>query len=165
MTGRRPYASGTIRAQQHWTLIQQPTGVTVDSGGIADSVGRRVGFRYRIPKWAYTTGGSGIRKIGFTVATPREAAVTLISRINALCRVAQGVGASLVQSLCPRMASTSALHGMGVPAALSTCSAASRQDIVLDDAVVGEATRAAAGELPDSQKIDLWQWVVDAENL
>ena len=68
-------------ASRRWTLAQYPTGVRVDSGGIADSVGRKVGFLYRIPDWVYKTAEKE-RQVRFTVATPREAAVKLVSRVN-----------------------------------------------------------------------------------
>jgi capsular exopolysaccharide synthesis family protein len=76
------YELDVDRGRQRWTLIRRPQAVVVDSGTAADSVGRVVGFRYRIPDWVYTA-GENPRKIRFTVTTPREAAVALTSRVGA----------------------------------------------------------------------------------
>lgn len=71
------------RDRHRWTLLRQPSAIPLDSGGVADSVGRRVGFRYSVPAWVYAMNGPGVRKIRFTVETPREAAVELTRRVNA----------------------------------------------------------------------------------
>jgi capsular exopolysaccharide synthesis family protein len=69
------------RDNQRWSLIRQPIGVAVDSGVAGDSVGRRVGFRYRIPEWVFKNGPTE-RKVGFTVETPRESSVRLNAKVT-----------------------------------------------------------------------------------
>src|SRR5258706_6767197 len=56
----------------------------------------------------------------------------VISRRMALESVAAGVGAALCHSLAVNMASIIPLQFIAAPFALSTCAAASRQDIALD---------------------------------
>lgn len=68
------------RPNKRWTLTQQPSGVELDKGTIADSLGRKLGFLYRIPDWAYN--GTGERKIRFTVETPRESSLRLLSIVG-----------------------------------------------------------------------------------
>src|SRR5262249_48887236 len=53
-----------------------------DSGAVADSIGRSVGFQWQLPKSAFNNGGQ--RKVKFTIATPREAAVALTKRMTAV---------------------------------------------------------------------------------
>ena len=68
------------RASKRWTLAAKPSDVVIDSGGVADSVGRRVGFAWMLPATAFD--GTGTRDVKFTVVTPREVAVTLVSRLR-----------------------------------------------------------------------------------
>ncbi|MGH7620416.1 MAG: polysaccharide biosynthesis tyrosine autokinase, partial [Gemmatimonadaceae bacterium] len=68
------------KSTHRWTLVSSGTGTAADSGAAADSVGRRVGFQWTLPAWAFN--GVGDRKVKFTVATPRETAVQIISRLN-----------------------------------------------------------------------------------
>jgi capsular exopolysaccharide synthesis family protein len=79
------YATGeyelTIdRTRKRWTLVSESVGALVDSGTVADSLGRRVGFQWRLDPVVFN--GTGDRTARFTVATPREAAVDLINRLN-----------------------------------------------------------------------------------
>jgi capsular exopolysaccharide synthesis family protein len=67
-------------AQHKWSLLLTSTGVVVDSGSMADSVGRVAGFQWVIPAWAFRDPAE--RKVKFTVATPRETAVQMIGRLN-----------------------------------------------------------------------------------
>jgi len=68
------------KTQRRWTLTNALTGIAVDSGTVADSVGRRVGFLWQLPTWAYI--GAGERRAKFTVATPRETAVQMLNRLT-----------------------------------------------------------------------------------
>jgi capsular exopolysaccharide synthesis family protein len=68
------------RTKKFWRLALD-NGALADSGGMADSVGRRAGLRWVIP--AVVFNGSGKRDINFTVSTPRETAVDLMKRLNA----------------------------------------------------------------------------------
>jgi capsular exopolysaccharide synthesis family protein len=67
-------------ARHRWTLIATVTGTVADSGAAADSVGRRAGFQWIVPAWAFN--GLGERKVKFTVATPRETAVEMIRQLS-----------------------------------------------------------------------------------
>jgi capsular exopolysaccharide synthesis family protein len=69
------------RPTKRWTLLRQPSGIAVDSGGAADSVGHRVGFRYQIPNWVFNNGPNE-RKVRFLVETPRESSVRLIAKLT-----------------------------------------------------------------------------------
>ena len=70
------------RTRKRWLLSSSPSGVAVDSGGVADSVGNKLvpGFKWQVPAWVFT--GEGERKIAFTVAPPREIATKLIGRLG-----------------------------------------------------------------------------------
>jgi polysaccharide biosynthesis transport protein len=66
--------------RKRWTLTGQPATDAGESGGPADSVGRKSGFVWQLPQWVWTV--SGEHKVRFTVSTPRESAVALIARLN-----------------------------------------------------------------------------------
>lgn len=68
------------RDNKKWTVLSQPAAASVDAGTQADSVGRRLGFLWQLPPWAFT--GSGIKRVKFTVATPRETSVKLVARLG-----------------------------------------------------------------------------------
>ena len=68
------------RAAKRWTLAAEPSDVVIDSGGVSDPVGRATGFFWLLPATAFD--GSGTRTVRFTVATPREVAVGLVSRLK-----------------------------------------------------------------------------------
>src|SRR5262249_32637114 len=65
--------------RQHWTL-QSADGAYVERGAASDSVGGKVGFLWVLPNTAFH--GAGVRKVRFTVATPREATVKLLERMG-----------------------------------------------------------------------------------
>jgi len=70
------------RDQQRWVLSQMtPERKPIDSGSIADSVGRGAGMRWLLP--ATILAGEPERHVPFTLTTPREAAVALIERLDA----------------------------------------------------------------------------------
>ena len=73
------YEVAIDRVKRRWHLAQVG-GALADSGGVADSVGRRAGFRWAIPASAFD--GNGTRKIKFTVSTPRETAVDLMKQLS-----------------------------------------------------------------------------------
>ena len=73
------YELDVDRAQKRWRLALE-TGAVADSGGAADSLGVKVGFRWVLPTAVFV--GSGERKIRFTVATPRETAIEYINRLQ-----------------------------------------------------------------------------------
>ena len=73
------YELGLDRDRKRWRL-QLAGGTVVDSGTIADSVGKALGFKWLLPPAVFD--GSGVRKMQFTVSTPRETALDYISRIN-----------------------------------------------------------------------------------
>ena len=68
------------RSRKRWVLVSHPAGAVVDSGGVADSLGRHLGFGWKLDRAAFD--GSGDRKVTFFIATPRETAVDLIARLN-----------------------------------------------------------------------------------
>ncbi|HET7188903.1 MAG TPA: polysaccharide biosynthesis tyrosine autokinase [Gemmatimonadaceae bacterium] len=68
------------RAAKRWTLAAEPSDVVIDSGGVSDPVGRAAGFFWLLPTTAFD--GSGTRTVRFTVVTPREVAVGLVSRLK-----------------------------------------------------------------------------------
>jgi capsular exopolysaccharide synthesis family protein len=68
------------RTARKWMLSAKPSGMVADSGGVGDSVGRPVGFSWLLPTEAFN--GSGTRTVKFTVVTPREVAVQLVSRLG-----------------------------------------------------------------------------------
>jgi capsular exopolysaccharide synthesis family protein len=68
------------QGRKRWSLTAVSPGMVVDSGTVADSVGRRAGFQWVVPAWAFK--GTGERKVKFTVATPRETAVQMIGRLT-----------------------------------------------------------------------------------
>ena len=67
------------RDAKTWKLVSS-FGVPVDSGVAGDSIGRRVGYKWVIPKTAFD--GKGERDVKFTVTPPREKSLNLNSRIN-----------------------------------------------------------------------------------
>jgi succinoglycan biosynthesis transport protein ExoP len=74
------YQLAVDRSAKRWTLTAEGVGVVADTGTASDSVGRRLGFLWELPPSLFH--GSGTRKVGFTVATPREVAVKLVSRLG-----------------------------------------------------------------------------------
>jgi len=79
------YAAGQFeltidRTRKRWTLAVRPSGTLADSGAAVDSVGRKLGFQWQVPAWAFA--GAGENKVKFTVATPRETAKALIDRLQ-----------------------------------------------------------------------------------
>lgn len=58
------------KARKTWRL--QVAGAPVDSGGLADSVGKAIGLKWQLTPDAFA--GSGVQKVGFTLLTPRETA-------------------------------------------------------------------------------------------
>jgi polysaccharide biosynthesis transport protein len=70
------------RDRQRWVLNQtQPVKQAIDSGSVADSVGRVAGMQWVLPPTILA--GPPERRVAFTVSTPREAAVGLIERLDA----------------------------------------------------------------------------------
>ena len=79
------YAAGQYeltlnKSGKRWSLAVRPSGAVVDSGAAPDSVGRKLGFMWQIPDWAFA--GSGESKVKFTVSTPRETARKLVDRLT-----------------------------------------------------------------------------------
>ncbi len=74
------YELAIDRTRKRWTLVNEPAGTAADSGTVADSLGRRNGFLWKLDPAAFS--GTGERTARFTVSTPREAAVGLIFRLN-----------------------------------------------------------------------------------
>jgi len=66
------------RSAKRWMLSQQKAGFH-ETGGTADSVGRAIGFRWRLADSLFS--GTGVRKVKLTVRTPREASVDLFRRM------------------------------------------------------------------------------------
>ncbi len=67
------------RDTKKWSLLALPATVPLDTGSLADSVGRGIGFHWQLPAWAFN--GVGEKKVRFTVSTPRETSVKLANRI------------------------------------------------------------------------------------
>jgi len=74
------YELDVDRDAKRWTVAAQPAGTPIDSGAATDSVGRRFGFVWQLPAWAFN--GSGIHKVKFTVVTPRETSVKITDRLG-----------------------------------------------------------------------------------
>jgi polysaccharide biosynthesis transport protein len=72
-------------AKRTWKLVQTQTGAEIDRGTEQDSVGRKVGYRWKLPADAFSK--KDIRKVEFTVATPRETARTLSDRLGSNLRL------------------------------------------------------------------------------
>ena len=70
------YELAVDRDRKRWHL-QMSTGAAPDSGGIADSLGKALGFKWILAPELFN--GSGTRKIPFTVKTPRETALDYIN--------------------------------------------------------------------------------------
>ena len=66
-------------ATRRWTL-EMPSTSYSESGGAADSVGRKLGLRWVLPPDAFQ--GSRDRKVSFTVSTPRETSVALMQHLD-----------------------------------------------------------------------------------
>jgi succinoglycan biosynthesis transport protein ExoP len=67
------------RGKRTWVL-RGLQGVDIDRGSSVDSVGRKVGFKWKVPDAAFS--GSGERVISFTVATPRETSLEVLDRLG-----------------------------------------------------------------------------------
>lgn len=67
-------------------VLRTTAGVLVERGTHEDSVGRRIGFRWKLPDAAFVVVGD--RKLKFSVATPRETSVRMLTQINT--RLANG---------------------------------------------------------------------------
>ena len=65
--------------RQRWELARK--GAPTDSGTRLDSIGYKLGFRWRLPDSAFAH--QGHRKAEFTVRTPREASMDLLNILNA----------------------------------------------------------------------------------
>jgi polysaccharide biosynthesis transport protein len=63
-----------------WSLTSAAAASFVDTGRMADSVGRKMGLKWVLP--AYVFNGTGEKKVEFTVSTPRETAVALTQRLG-----------------------------------------------------------------------------------
>jgi capsular exopolysaccharide synthesis family protein len=74
------YSLAIDKNRGRWVLSTKPSDAAIDSGGVADSVGRALGFLWQVPAFGWT--GSGVHKADFTVVTPREVAVQLTNRIG-----------------------------------------------------------------------------------
>ena len=72
------YEIAIDRGAKRWSLTHETSPVS-ESGTATDSIGRRLGFRWVLPPSAFE--GSGVRKVRFTVQTPRETAVDYIGRM------------------------------------------------------------------------------------
>lgn len=68
------------RDTQRWTLSAKPTGEAIDTGAATDSIGKKIGFLWALPRSAM--GGTGQQRVRFTVLTPRETAVQLTGRLS-----------------------------------------------------------------------------------
>lgn len=77
MAGRYELRVDRDRKVWHLDLLTSPT---ADSGGVADSVGKTFGFRWTLPAEVFS--GTGTKKIGFTVSTPRETALSYANRLQ-----------------------------------------------------------------------------------
>lgn len=73
------------RGAKRWVLLTAE-GVPVEKGAATDSVGGKVGFKWQIPEAAF--GGTGERRIPFTVVPPRDKSLELLDRVGN--RLAQG---------------------------------------------------------------------------
>ena len=67
------------REHKRWKL-QHATAAVSDSGAMNETVGKRIGFAWTIAPSAFE--GTGTRQASFTVATPRETAVDLMSHLS-----------------------------------------------------------------------------------
>lgn len=67
------------QVNKRWSLRLKSTNAELERGVAADSVGRKIGFGWVLPAWSFN--GTGTRKVGFTVYTPREVSATLIDRL------------------------------------------------------------------------------------
>jgi polysaccharide biosynthesis transport protein len=74
------YALSIDRTRKRWNLALKD-GTFADSGSVADSVGRRAGLLWVAPSSLFD--GSGKKEIDFTVSTPRETAVDLMTQLSA----------------------------------------------------------------------------------
>lgn len=74
------YELAINRATKTWRVSLENAAVA-DSGAITDSVGKHIGFLWSLPSSAFD--GSGTRKVDFTVSTPRETAIDLMSHLTA----------------------------------------------------------------------------------
>jgi len=73
------YELSVDKAKQKWAL-RTSAGLLVGTGSPADSVGSQIGFRWLLPPTVFDQGD---RKVEFTVATPRETSIELLSRLEA----------------------------------------------------------------------------------
>jgi succinoglycan biosynthesis transport protein ExoP len=67
------------RVANRWTL-RNAAGVEIERGAQADSVGKKIGFKWQLPSSAFD--GEGEREVIFTVATPRETSIGVLSRLD-----------------------------------------------------------------------------------
>ena len=74
------------RDKKTWSLRQPPAmfktrpGALLQTGGVSDSVGTRIGFKWLLPPSAFD--GGGIRRVPFRLATPRETSVQVLKRLE-----------------------------------------------------------------------------------
>jgi capsular exopolysaccharide synthesis family protein len=67
-------------ARKHWRL-EMPAASLSDSGAVTDSIGRKMGLRWVLTPTALQNASN--RDIKFTVSTPRETSVDLMTRLDA----------------------------------------------------------------------------------
>lgn len=67
------------RDRKRWKLALT-NGVFTDSGAVGDSAGRQAGFKWVIPASAFR--GSGDKDVDFTVSTPRETAIDVMTQLS-----------------------------------------------------------------------------------
>lgn len=72
-------------ARKTW-MLRTGKGPPIDSGSAADSIGRRLGFHWRLPAMAFQ--GAEKKSIKFGLSLPRDRAITLATRI--VPKVSQG---------------------------------------------------------------------------
>ncbi|MGH7679789.1 MAG: Wzz/FepE/Etk N-terminal domain-containing protein, partial [Gemmatimonadaceae bacterium] len=73
------------RTAKKWILTGL-SGIEIERGAPADSVGRKVGFKWQVPENAFE--GAGERRIKFSVITPREMSQQVVNNVGN--RVQQG---------------------------------------------------------------------------
>jgi succinoglycan biosynthesis transport protein ExoP len=67
------------RNRKRWKLALT-NGAFTDSGAVGESAGRQAGVKWVIPPTAFT--GSGKKKVNFTVSTPRETAIDVMTQLT-----------------------------------------------------------------------------------
>src|SRR6185503_8101139 len=70
------YELAIDRTRDTWQL-RNAAGLLVEEGTAADSVGLKLGFRWKLPEAAFQ--GTGNRSVDFVVSTPRETSIGLLA--------------------------------------------------------------------------------------